>query len=307
MANRRLPPLNALKAFEAAGRHEHFSKAGEELSVSHAAISRHVKELEQWLGKKLFERTGRGVLLTNEGASYLARITPSFDGILEATRAFVELRDNESLRISVDPDFASWWLVQKLGIFSKSHPNIRISIDPSEVLVNFSTSDFDAGIRFGSGRWDNVESIEIFRPNLFPVCSPEYLERSGFSDLSDLTMVDLLHGDGGAMWHSWLTAFGIKRMPGYNEASFEKSLALSAAVSNLGFALGDELLCIDLLKNGHLVRPVENLMPSNNAYYFVFPRGLGGCETIRLFANWLQDEVEISLKEFQGLNIPSKL
>lgn len=299
---RKLPPLNALKAFEVAGRHQHFSKAGEELIVSHVAISRHVKELEQWLGIKLFDRTGRGVVLTDKGEQYLANLSIIFDDILAATKAVVEKKCENALRVTSDPALAIRWLIQNLKVFAKIQPRIQISVDPSEEVVNLTNSGFDVGIRFGSGHWYGVETIEIFRPNIFPVCSPEYLKKSKISSLADMATVDFLHDDGSSLWRDWLKGTNIRRKRNSSDATYEKYLALSAAESGLGFALGDELLCIEALKKGTLVRPLNRSVSSNKSYYMVFPKGLGDCEVVYNFAEWLSSEVNKSVVEFGNLN-----
>ncbi|MCK7614948.1 LysR substrate-binding domain-containing protein [Roseibium sediminicola] len=300
---RRLPPLNSLRAFEAAGRHQHFTKAGHELSVSHVAISRHVKELEHWLGFKLFRRTGRGVVLTDQGSDYLASLSSVFDELLAATKSVVEATQDDVLRVTSDPALAFQWLIKRLRKFSDIYPAIQVSVDPNEDIVDFIESDFDVGIRFGSGVWEGVEAIEIHRPNLFPVCSPEYLAGRKSVDLAGMAAAHLLHDDSFSMWRDWLKAVGVRRKRGASEATFEKFLALAAAESGLGFALGDELLCIEALKRGALVRPLERSVSSNKSYYLVFPEQLGYYEAVQNFAAWLSTEVENSISEFLSLGV----
>ncbi len=146
---RRLPSLNALKAFEAAARLESFTDAAAELFVTHAAVSRHIRDLEEWLGTQLFIRTGRGVDLTDAGRRYVSRLTPLFDQLAEATREAAAVGDVRSLNVSVEPAFASRWLVPRLGRFNELHPDIELAIDPTNTLVNFRAGEADLGIRYG--------------------------------------------------------------------------------------------------------------------------------------------------------------
>ena len=166
---RRLPPLNQLRAFEAAARPQSFSKAAEELFVTHAAISRHVRELEEWLGTPLFVRTGRGVVLTDAGRRYGARLTPIFDAIAEATRDAMVEGDSSHLTVAPDGAFASRWLVPRLGRFNALHPDIELDVSPGEYFSDFHSGEDDVGIRYGPGDWPEVEAELLLKAKIFPV------------------------------------------------------------------------------------------------------------------------------------------
>lgn len=299
--SRNLPNLNSLKAFEAAGRHENFSRAGEELAVSHVAISRHVKVLEEWLGVKLFKRTGRGVVLTDLGVQYISDLSPVLDNLSSATKAILDIKHDNVLYITCDPALAFQWLIPKLKRFSDFQPDVTVSVDPTEEIIDIATSDFDLGIRYGYGQWDGLKAVEIYRPNLIPVCSPEYLQTAKFNGLKDMATVGLLHDDSSAPWKEWFCATGVKRKRKSSDATFEKFLALSAAESGLGVALGDELLCIESLKKGTLVSPLDNLIPSKKSYYLVSPAVSHDCKAIIAFGQWLSLEAQKSIKEFDDL------
>ena len=161
---RRLPSLNALKAFEAAARLESFTDAATELFVTHAAISRHIRDLEEWLGTQLFIRTGRGVDLTDAGQRYVSRLTPLFDQIADATREAAAVGDVRQLLVTVEPSSASRWLVPRLGRFNELHPDIELSIDPNSKFADFRSGEADVGIRYGPGGWDNVEVMKLTEP-----------------------------------------------------------------------------------------------------------------------------------------------
>ena len=181
---RRLPSLNALRAFEAAARHESFTDAAGELFVTHAAVSRHIRELEEWLGTELFTRTGRGVDLTDAGRRFGNRLTPLFDNMAEATLEAAAQGTVRALNVSVEPAIASRWLVPRLGRFNELHPDIELNIDPDNRLVDFRSDKADLGIRYGLGRWGDVEiqklisDVDIFFAHYF---EPQlFIELPGF-------------------------------------------------------------------------------------------------------------------------------
>jgi LysR family glycine cleavage system transcriptional activator len=169
---RRLPSLNQLRAFEAAARPQSFSKAADELFVTHAAVSRHVRELEEWLGTKLFVRTGRGVVLSDAGKRYAARLTPIFDAIAEATRDAMIEGDSSHLTVAPDGAFASRWLIPRLGSFNAAHPEIELSVSPGEYISDFYKGEDDIAIRYGTGGWPEVEAELLCTARIFPVCAP---------------------------------------------------------------------------------------------------------------------------------------
>ena len=163
---RKLPSLNAMRAFEAAARHVSFTKAADELFVTHAAISRHVRDLEDWLGLKLFIRTGRGVKLTKAGEKYLTQLSLAFDRLAAATKDIMHDAEAGELTVSVEEAFASRWLVPHMGGFNKLHPEIELSIDPDDDLVNFRTNQASLGIRYGMGDWPGVDSELLVRARI---------------------------------------------------------------------------------------------------------------------------------------------
>ena len=173
---RKLPPLNALKAFEAAARLSSFSRAAAELNVTHAAISRHVRALEAEFRTPLFERTGRGVELTEAGRSLAQELTKGFDLIAAAASRFARpSRRRRRLIVTSDVSFAALWLAPRLGKFTSLHPGIDLVVDPSHRLVDFGKEDVDLGIRYGSGEWDGVDARKLVDSQLMLVCSSPFL------------------------------------------------------------------------------------------------------------------------------------
>src|SRR5271169_2860522 len=170
-----LPPLTALRCFEAAARRESFTLAADELFLTPSAVSHQIKSLEAFLGKELFVRVGRKMLLTDVGASYYENIRIAFKEILAATRATSEPRTGAMLKVNVLPHFASVWLMPRLGHFLRTHPNIELQIFSDRRPVNFSESSIDCDIRYGHGRWPNLRSDLLLRDVLTPLCSPSMI------------------------------------------------------------------------------------------------------------------------------------
>src|SRR6267154_475949 len=170
---RRLPALNALKAFEAAARHESFTRAAEELCVTQGAVSHQVKALEQELGVKLFNRERQRLLITQAGRDYLAVIRDAFDRIALGTERLVQRQTSGALTISTSPDFAAKWLVYRLGRFAEAHPDIDLRVSATMHHVDFAREEVDLAVRHGDGHWAGLGVVRLCSERLFPVCSPK--------------------------------------------------------------------------------------------------------------------------------------
>lgn len=297
---RRLPSLNALKAFEAAARAESFTDAAAELFVTHAAISRHIRELEDALGTELFNRTGRGVTLTEAGTRLGQRLTPIFDQLADATREAAAVGNVRSLKVSVQPAFGSRWLVGRLGTFNTLHPDIELSIDPSNDLVDFYVDDIDVGLRYGKGGWSDVEAIKLSDVVYFPVCAPKLLASHPGLVPADLTQMNLLHEDKKQWWADWLTFAGVKDAGDWRGPIFQNQLALEAAEAGQGFALADQILCTDSLLDGWLAKPFALEMKDHGGYWLVRKKGSRETAPMKAFREWLGAEIADTNKKFQA-------
>ncbi len=298
---RRLPSLNALKAFEAASRHESFTDAATELFVTHAAISRHIRELEEALGTELFTRTGRGVELTEAGQRFGSRLTPLFDQIADASREAAAVGAARTLRVSVEPAFASRWLVGRLSRFNDLHPDIELTIDSTTRLVDFYADDVDIGIRYGMGIWDDTETSKLSEVVIFPVCAPKLIaDETGITPetLSDHT---LLHEDRKQWWMDWLKAAGVKTEMDWRGTIFQNHLAIEAAEAGAGFALGDQILCTDALSEGWLNRPFNTDMKDHGGYWLVRKKGSKETAVVKAFREWLLSELADTNRKFQAI------
>jgi LysR family glycine cleavage system transcriptional activator len=303
---RRLPSLNALRAFEAAARNKSFTLAAQELFVSHAAISRHIRDLEDWLGVELFKRTGRGVALTEAGARYGRELTPLFDRLAGATREVMSVGALRSLKVSVEPSIASRWLVPRLGRFNELHPDIELSVDPENRLVDFHSGEADLGIRYGPGTWMNVEAQKLSEVEVFPVCSPRLI--AGRSELrpEDLADYYLLHEQRKEWWDNWLAAARVDAAEGWRGTMFQNHLAIEAAEAGQGFALGDQILCTDAIIDGWLVRPFAIDIREPYSYYIVRARGTKESAPARAFREWVGSEMTETNRKFAQIKLKAR-
>lgn len=297
---RHLPSLNALKAFEAAARHASLSLAAAELSVTHAAVSRHIRDLEIWLGIKLFVRTGRGVELTERGKGYAADITRGFDLIAAATESVAgRRRRRQRLAVSVEPALAALWLVPRLGRFTAAHPDIDLILDSTSRLADFSRNEADLGIRYGRGPWPNVASDRLIRTRLTPVCSPALLEARTITRPSDLEPDWLLQEETRQFWRDWIEAAGLSDRLVPEGPRLSGHLTIPAAEAGQGFALADEIIAGDALVGGRLVRPFE-VAVRRYAYFLVRDANRKETRAMAAFGGWLRHEIAQTLDAVEG-------
>src|SRR3974390_609115 len=204
---RRLPQLNALKAFEAAARHVSFTRAAEELCVTQGAVSHQVKALEEELGVKLFNREKQRLIITNTGQEYLAVVRDALDRIAMGTERLVQQQRSGALTVSTSPDFAAKWLVHRLGRFAEAHPGIVLRVSGTMHHVDFAREDVDIAVRHGDGNWPGLHVIQLCTEPLFAVCSTALLSR--LKRPSDVLNVPLLHLDKRSVWSAWLDGAGV--------------------------------------------------------------------------------------------------
>ncbi len=290
---RKLPPLNALRAFEAAARHLSFTRAAEELHVTQAAVSHQVKSLEDYLGIKLFRRFNRSLLLTDEGQSYLPGLTKAFDLLDDSTRRLAKKDAGGALTVSVLPSFAARWLVARLGRFRRAHPEVDLRIDPNAGLADFAHGDVDVGIRYGKGNYPGLHAVRLMAEDIFPVCSPTLMEGEHLlNHPEDLAYHTLLHDDGHGDWRTWLLANEVKNVdPNRGTVFTDSSMLVEAAKRGQGVALARSVLASDELEAGTLVRPFgDQSVPAEYAYYIVCPEDTADLPKIKAFRGWLLKE-----------------
>lgn len=303
---RRLPSLNALKAFEAAARHVSFTEAATELFVTHAAISRHIRELEESLGTQLFNRTGRGVSLTEAGQQFGGRLTPLFDQLADASREAAAVGKARRLAVSVEPSIASRWLVPRLGRFNELHPDIELNIDPTNRLVDFRVDDVDLAIRYGRGNWDDVDMAKLSDVSIFPVCSPGLIGDKANLKPEDLARYTLLHENRKQWWSDWLAANGVQMTTDWKGTTFQNHLAIEAAENGQGFALGDQILCTDSIHEGWLKRPFASDIKDHGNYWIVRAKGSKESAPARAFREWLLSEMAETNKRYAAIKAAAR-
>ena len=289
---RRLPPLNTLRSFEAAARFASFSLAAEELNVTHGAVSRAVRHLEDELGLKLFERATRKVTLTAPGAVYAAAIRDALDRLAAATIAITQDQSVGVLNVSTLDSFAAKWLVPRLFRFRLAHPDIDVRLATSEALANMTTDGIDIAIRFGGGRYAGLASETLMLVEVFPACSPRLLGgANGLRTPEDLRHQTLIHGDFDISWEMWLRTAGVEGIDARRGPTFlSPDHALQAAIQGEGVVLARSALVSDDLSAGRLVRPFDLSLPAETAYYIVYPPRALERPKVRAFRDWLLAE-----------------
>ncbi len=290
---RRLPPLNALRAFESAARNLSFTKAAEELNVTQAAISHQVKGLEDWFGIPLFRRMNRALLLTDAGQMLLPSVSEGFDRLAAGVMSLDRWGEEGVLEVTTLDSFASIWLVPRLGKFRALHPDIDVRVTISDHVMDLGLRGIDVGIRYGKGSWPNVEVTPFMDEELFPVCSPGFLTQHRLSDPADLCNVTLLHDDMPVDWEDWLAAAGYPDVPSVRGPGFTHSnLVLISATAGEGVALGRSVLVAEDLKAGRLVKPFDFSLPAGDSYYIITPKGVPDPPKVTAFKAWLIDEAQ---------------
>jgi LysR family glycine cleavage system transcriptional activator len=293
------PPLKAVRYFECAARHLSFSKAAEELNVTHSAISHQIKALEEWVGQPLFDRTGRALRLTEAGRQFLPPVRSAFQQLADAAQDLRQLCHGGPLTVSVLPSLASKWLVPRLFDFRARHPEIEVRISATERVEQIGQGGIDIAIRYGRGKWPNVDSELLLKDDLFPIVSPGLLsgeqklkeprDLAHFTLLSDTTWQAAQFD----FWQQWLEHAGVTGLELKSGGfSFNYSnLLIQAAIDGLGVALGNTMLASDDLKAGRLVRPFDISVPLDTGYYVVYVRDALKRPKIKAFRDWVMDQV----------------
>lgn len=298
MSRRRLPPLNALRAFEAAARHLSFEKAGDEIAVTASAVGQQIKALEAWLGRPLFTRLpSKGVALTPLGERYAASVSESLDILHEATARALRPDQSRALTVSTIPSFAAAWLIPRLGSLKRRHPNLDIRVSVSMARTDFAREDVDVVIRFGRGVYPGLRTDLLLEETFFPVCSadllndPEHPLREPVDLLHHTLLHEIAEMPDYVTWAHWLAAVGIEGVGARRGPSFSHTfLALQAAASGQGVALATNVLIGDYLEAGRLVRPFPQEVKGINHYYVVCPEASADRPDIAAFRAWLLDE-----------------
>jgi LysR family glycine cleavage system transcriptional activator len=299
---RRLPPLNGLKAFEAAARSESFTRAAEELNVTQGAISHQVKALEDTLGLKLFRRERQRLIITEAGRDYLAVIRDAFDRIAVGTERLLQRRESGVLTVSTSPDFAAEWLVNRLSRFAESCPGVDLRVAAATHYVDFARDDVDVAIRHGDGHWPGLDVERLYSERLFPVCSPKLVAgRNRITKVADLLKFPLLRLEDAKNWIRLFEAAGVNVTVGPGPVLNRASMLIDAAIDGQGIALTRTALAAWDLVNGRLVRPVDVSLRMANTYWIVCPKAASNVPKIATFRNWVLAEAADDTRRLKAL------
>lgn len=290
----RLPPLNSLRAFEAAARHLSITLAAEELHVTPGAVSRQIKLLEETLGLQLLHRGHRQISLTRPGVEYHRAVTKSIDALREATRRIKRrsVKQRKQLRVRAYTTFAMRWLIPRLSAFHAAHPDVEVLLTASLEDVDFHREDLDAAIRLGGGRWPGVTAHRLVDNILAPVCSPGLLQDAGrMRRPSDLRNFTLLHSIARPDdWSHWLDACGAaEQVDASSGMTYQSSaMAYAAAMEGQGVAMAQLFLVQDDVRTGKLVLPFKKTVDmGEHTYYLIQPAGQGETVPMQQFREWL--------------------
>jgi LysR family transcriptional regulator, glycine cleavage system transcriptional activator len=293
--NLRLPSLNALLAFDAAARHESFTRAGAELGVTQTAVSHQIKALESELGVPLFRRSPKRLSLTPEGLAWAAEVRVIFQRLRDAnTRLRLRARaDRPVVSVTTIPSFGARWLVPRLGRFMARNPDVDVRISASEHLVDFGVEPFDLGIRYGKGSYPGLVAEKLAEDSWVVVCAPSLPGRARLRAPADLKRATLLSDDHPDVWPTWFAATS-HRQPALEAQSqyTDSSMLVEAALRGQGVALARWSLACDELETGRLelVFPEQPPVPCGLAYYLVGPRESFLRAQVVAFRDWLRHE-----------------
>ncbi len=304
---RQLPPLNSLRAFEAASRHMSFQKAAEELNVTPSALSYQIRQLEDFLQIQLFERLNRSVALTDSGRRLEPGTRDAFEQLHDAVSRVRSVVPGNVLTVTTGPAFAAKWLTPRLHGFLERHPEIDIRISASLKLADFHRDEVDVGIRFGSGNYPSLHCETLTEESAVPLVSPRVVQQfGGVFSMENLKDVLLIHDDSAAFmpnsvnWETWLRRAGIKdidstRGPRFSHADH----AIDAAIDGTGIVLGRTACAMRDILSGRLIAPFDLMIPSLANFYFVCLPAALQMPKVQAFRAFVFEEASRDRVEFE--------
>ena len=291
MFNASLPPLNALRVFEAAARLGSFRAAAAELHVTPSAVSHQVSNLEAHLGLALFERRGRRLALTDTGDAYRRRIHDALTRLADATNDATRDRSASALTVMAAPSFAAKWLMPRLDEFLRLHPDLKVRVEATAGRQHLG--DADVGILYGPPTDTDLIARPLVRERMLVLCSPGLLRRGPpLTRPEDLAQHVLIHARNRLPWRTWLTAHGLGGLPVRREMSVDRStMAIEAAAEGVGVILESDFLAAQEIADGHLIEPFTDPLPAppEDAYFLVWAKTAQPMEPLAQFIAWLED------------------
>jgi LysR family transcriptional regulator, glycine cleavage system transcriptional activator len=289
----RLPPLNPLRAFEATARRGSVTAAARELNVTHSAVSHQIKALEAHLGIVLFERIGRRLKLTGQGAKFLPVISNAFGEIAAATAGIARPTTQGDLTISCVPALLTFWLLQRLVEFTSQFPDVRLTLIPTNDPTEIYGSRVDVSILYGDGSWSDCWVKHWTGLQLFPVIGPTLMNNRPLRTVRDIGKHAILHADEGREWHAWLSAVdGLDLLRTRHHFMSDARLAIDAAVRGAGIAIGDSMTVSGMLSRGDLVVPFDRSVTAVHSFYVACRSEMRSAPIVRVFIDWLYAALE---------------
>lgn len=305
----RLPPLTALRAFDAAARHMSFAKAADELNVTPAALSFQIKSLEDHLGHPLFRRLNRAVELTEAGRTLAPGAADGFQTLIDAWRATRRLFDNATLTVTAGPAFTAKWLAPRLYEFASAHPEIELRFIASLRIMDFARDEIDVAIRFGTREEDTLYALPLSEEWVTPVMTPELAEK--YPTPKSLTDAPLIFDDSidflapPADWPAWFRAMDIDFTPTHGPRFSQSDHAVDAALAGVGVTLGRRALVVKDIYEGRLIAPYGVALGTGAHFRFLCPKGMENRPQIAAFREWVLAEIEKTRSVTDALTIIS--
>lgn len=299
----RIPPLKAIIAFECIARTKSVNRAAEELDLTASAVSHQLSNLESIIGQSLFQRTGRGLVLTPTGERYLSDVTGSLADLSRATERASSRREMDILRVHSSPSFGLMWLLPRLSSFQEANGDIQLNLACSYENVSFSNGYYDIDIRHGYGDWNNLEVKTIRGEYIAPLATPEYLERNPVNTPEDLLAHRLIYSETPLVqWRQWFGRFGVPGAQKTFDFSFDRSyMTLETATLGLGIALESLLLASVKIREGNLVPVFDDAHAVEvAAHHLVYPSQNAGLPRVARFISWIEQEIEQSTLRLPG-------
>lgn len=289
---RKIPPTQALICFESSARHESFTKAAEELSLTQSAVCRQIANLEQFLDVQLFRRTRRGVKLTEAGETYSRRISSRLDAVERDTLSVMGNQGTATLELAAVPTFSTQWLLPRLGDFLQAHPHVSVNLTNRTRPFLFADTEFDAAIYFGDGDWSGTEAHFLMKESPVPVCSPGLIAPHSALTAEQISHMPLLQQTTRPYaWRQWFASLDMRVAHDLNGTRLELfSMLAKAAMHGMGVALIPPFLIRDELASGRLITPCPHSFDSDHAYHLVIPERKAESATLQAFRDWLVAE-----------------
>lgn len=293
--------LNGLRAVETVARLGSLAAAAAELNVSVSAVSQQIKRAEKQLGQALFERTPAGLVLTEFGTVFTARLSAGFRELVQAV-ALADEATECTLVVSVAPAFASKWLLPRLSRHFARHPNVLLRIDASARIADLDHSDIDIAIRLGDGKWPGGRAELLLAQEVFPVCAPSIAAK--LKSIEDLAQTCAITDERAMIsWDSWFEAAGVEPVTFQKGARFtDPMLCLESAIAGHGVMLAWQLLTADALADGRLVAPFGVRAESGLGYWLVTSATKSESRKVRDFKAWIREEIEATMAQFRALD-----